>query len=78
MTVGEQTVAFKTLTSGKLIVSGSSKPEVYKGVTPAGTAILNDLVYYPATYTGGSSVSLSSYSSNSGGGGRPGGGGGWW
>lgn len=74
MTVGEQTVAFKTLTSGKLVVSGSSKPEVYKSVTPAGTAILNGLVYYPATYTGGSSVSLSTYSSNSGGGGRPGGG----
>ena len=48
-----------------------------KGVTASGTAIFNGMGYYPASYSGGSSVSLSTYSNNSGGpgGGGPGGGG---
>ena len=77
MTVGDETVAFKTVSSGTLIVSGASKPTLYKGVTASGTEIFNGFAYFPATYSGGSSVSLSSYTASGGGpgggGGRPGG-----
>ena len=75
LTVGSETFAFKTPSSNasKIIVSGASTPTLYKSVTASGTAIFNGMGYYPATYSGGSSVSLSSYS-----GGNSGGGGGWW
>ena len=76
LVVGDDVFAFKTPSSnaGTLVVSGASKPSLYKSVTPSGTAIFNNMAYYPASYSGGSSVSLSTYSAGSGGG--PGGGGG--
>ena len=59
--------------STPLVVSGASQPTVKSGVTVSdGTSIFNAMGYYPATVSGGSSVSLSTYSNNSGGGG------GWW
>ena len=77
MVVGNDAFAFKTPSSNAstLVLSGASKPTLYKGVTPAGTAVFNNTAYYPATYSGGTSVSLSTYSASSGGG--PGGGGRW-
>ena len=80
LTVGSDVFAFKTPSSGGsgLVVSGASTPTLKSGVTVSGTAIFNGMGYYPASASGGSSVSLSSYSGgNSGGpGGNPGGGGG--
>ena len=75
LTVGNAIFAFKTPSSNAstLVVSGASTPTLHKSVTPSGTAIFNGMGYYPATYSGGSSVTLSTYSGNSGGG--PGGGG---
>ncbi len=79
MTVSDATFAFKTpsTNASTLVVSGASQPTLMKGVTASGTAIFNGMGYYPASYSGGSSVSLSTYSNNSGGpgGGGPGGGG---
>lgn len=77
LTVGSDVFAFKTPSSGgsTLVVSGASTPKLKSGVTASGTEIFNGVGYYPATSSGGSSVSLSSYSGNSGGG--PGGGGRW-
>ena len=71
MKVGDNTFAFKTPSSNAstLVVSGASQPKLYKSVSPSGTAIFNGMAYYPASYSGGSEVTLSSYS----GGGRPGG-----
>lgn len=76
LVVGNETFAFKTPSSNAstLVVSGATQPTLYKSVTPSGTSIFNGIGYYPASYSGGTSVSLSSYSSGSGGG--PGGGGG--
>ena len=76
LTVGSDVFAFKTPSSGgsNLIVSGASTPTLKSGVTASGTEIFDGVGYYPATATGGSSVSLSSYT----GGGGPGGGGGRW
>ncbi|MBP5548809.1 MAG: carbohydrate-binding domain-containing protein [Bacteroidales bacterium] len=74
ITVGDVVHAFKTPSSGgtKLVVSGSSQPEVKSGVTVnSGTDILNGMVKKDAECTGGNTVSLSQYSSG-------GGGGGWW
>ena len=69
LTVGSDVFAFKTPTSGGsgMIVSGPSTPTLKKSVTGNGTAIFNSMGYYPASVSGGSEVSLSSYS---GGGGR--------
>ncbi len=81
MTVGDDVYAFKTPSSGgsTLVVSGSSQPTVKCGVTVSdGTSILNGNGYVNAIVSGGTSVSLSSYSASSGGGpggGGPGGGG---
>lgn len=77
LTVGSTTFAFKTPSSGGsgMVVSGASTPTLKSGVTASGTSIFDGVGYYPASATGGSSVSLSSYS---GGGGGPGGGGGRW
>ena len=84
LTVGSDVFAFKTPSSGGsgMVVSGASTPTLKSGVTASGTAIFNGMGYYPASVSGGSSVSLSSYSGgNSGGGpggnqgGGPGGGG---
>lgn len=76
LTVGSTVFAFKTPSSGgsQLVVSGASTPTLKSGVTASGTSIFDGVGYYPASATGGSSVSLSSYSAGSGGG--PGGGGG--
>lgn len=76
MTYGGQTIAFKTPASGgsKLVVSASSTPTVKSGVSVSGgTSILDGKAMLDATVSGGSSVSLSSYTG--GGGGGPGGGG---
>lgn len=77
LTVGSNIFAFKTPSSGgsTMVVSGASTPTLKSGVTASGTEIFDGVGYYPATATGGSSVSLSSYT---GGGGGPGGGGGRW
>ncbi len=74
LTVGNDVFAFKTPGSGgsNLIVSGASTPALKSGVTASGTEIFDGVGFYPAEATGGSSVSLSSYT---GGGGGPGGGG---
>lgn len=76
LTVGDNVFAFKTPGSGGsgLVVSGASTPTLKSGVTPSGTAIFNSMGYYPASVSGGSSVTLSTYSGGSGG--QPGGGGG--
>ena len=76
LTVGSDVFAFKTPSSGgsTMVVSGASTPTLKSGVTASGTEIFDGVGYYLATATGGSSVSLSSYT----GGGGPGGGGGRW
>ena len=69
LTVGSNVFAFKTPSSGgsTMVVSGASTPTLKSGVTASGTSIFGGVGYYPASASGGSSVSLSSYS---GGGGR--------
>ena len=57
--------------SQKLVVYTSSTPTLKSGVTVGGTEIFDGIGYYPATASGGSSVTLSSYSSSGGGGGGP-------
>ena len=72
MTVDNETFAFKTPSSGgtSLVVSGTSQPTIKSGVTvSSGTGIFDGVGYTDATVSGGSSVSLSSYT---GGGGGPG------
>ena len=74
MTIGSETIAFKTPSSGgnTLVVSGASQPSLMRGVTVNnGTSIFNGLAYTGASYSNGYSVSLSAYT----GGGGPGGGG---
>jgi len=80
LVVGSETFAFKTpnTNASTIVVSGASQPSLYKGVTASGTDIFKGIGYFPASYSGGSSVSLSAYSGSSGGGpggGGPGGGG---
>ena len=79
MTIGSETIAFKTPASGgnTLVVSGASQPSLKSGVSVSGgTEIFDGVAYTGATVTGGSSVNLSSYSGGNGGpGGGPGGGG---
>ena len=67
LTAGSTTFAFKTPSSGgsTMVVSGASTPTLKSGVTASGTSIFAGAGYYPATVSGGSSVSLSSYSSSS-------------
>ena len=69
LTVGSTTFAFKTPSSGgsTMVVSGASTPTLKSGITASGTSIFDGVGYYPATVSGGSSVSLSSYSGNSSG-----------
>ena len=76
MTVGNETIAFKTPSSGGsgLVVSGASKPTLKQGVTVSGgTSIFGGNGYTDATISNGTSVTLSTYSNNSGGPGGPGG-----
>ena len=75
MTVGSETFVFKTPSSGgnTLVVGGASQPTLKSGVTVSGgTSIFDGVAYTGATFTGGSNVTLSSYT---GGGGGPGPGG---
>ena len=53
--------------SQKLVVYTSSTPTLKSGVTAGGTEVFGGVGYYPATATGGTSVTLSSYSSSGGG-----------
>jgi len=58
------------------VVSGDNTPNLQSGVSVSGgTACFEELFYTDASYSGGSSVSLSSYTGGNGGGGGPGGGG---
>ena len=78
LTVGSTVYAFKTPSSGgtPLVVSGASTPTLSSGVTVSGgTSYFEGLLYQDASISGGSSVSLSSYTGGNGGGGGPGGGG---
>ena len=81
MTVGSETFVFKTPSSGgnTMVVSGASQPTLKSGVTVSGgTSIFDGVAYTGTTFTGGSSVTLSSYTGGGGGpGGGPGGPGGW-
>lgn len=76
LTVGPSSYIFSTPSSAgtPLMVSGSSTPSLFSGVTAnGGTSYCNGAIIV-GSYSGGSSVSLSSYSGESGGGGNPGGG----
>jgi hypothetical protein len=81
---GDETVAFKTPSSGgsTLVVSAASKPTLKSGVTVSGgTEFWNGYGNIGGTISGGSSVNLSEYTSSGGfgpGGGFPGGGGWRW
>lgn len=78
LTVGSNTYAFKTPASGGtgLVVSGSSTPTLTSEVsTSGGTSHFNGMLFSNASVSGGTSVSLSSYSGGNGGSG-PGGNGG--
>ena len=60
-----------------LVVSGESTPTLQSGVTySGGTSYFENWLFEDASFSGGTSVSLSSYTGGSGGGGGPGGGGG--
>ena len=89
MTVGSEVLAFRTPSSGgtTLVVSGASQPALKSGVTATdGTGWFEGILTTGATVSGGTDVTLSSYSSGGGfgpggfggggfgpGGGRPGG-----
>ena len=79
MTVGSETFAFQTPSSGgsTMVVSGASQPTLKSSVTvSSGTEIFDGAGYTDATVTGGSSVNISAYTGgNQGGGFGPGGGG---
>ena len=81
MTVGSDTFAFKTPSSGGsgIVVSGASQPTLKSGVSATdGTTIFGGMGIISPSISGGSTVSLSSYTSGGGfgpgGGGFPGGG----
>ena len=70
MRVGDKTYAFQTPSSGGsgLVVSGASTPELLSGVSVSGGESLFDgLGLLDPTVSGGSAVSLSTYSAGSGG-----------
>ena len=75
LTVGSTAYAFMTPSSGgtPLVVSSSSTPTLQSGVSVSnGTACFENMFYTDASFSGGNSVSLSSYSGGNGGGGGPG------
>ena len=75
VTVGEDTYVFKTPSSGgsKLVVSGASKPEVKSNVTVSGgDTIFGGYGITGGTVSGGSAVTLSTYTNSGGGPGNPG------
>lgn len=76
--VGNDVIAFRTPSSGgsPLVVSGASAPVLMTGVNATdGTAIMEGMIITDASVSGGSQVSLSSYTGGNGGGFGPGGGG---
>ena len=80
MTVGSETFAFQTPSSGgsTMVVSGASQPTLKSSVTvSSGTEIFDGAGYTDATVTGGSSVNISAYTGGNQGGGFGPGGGGW-
>ena len=75
LTIGNNTFSFKTPSSGGsgLVVSGASQPTLQSGISVSGgTSYFGGLGLVGGSISGGSSVSLSSYSGGNGG---PGGGG---
>lgn len=81
LTVGSNTYAFKTPSSGgtTMVVSGASTPSLKSGVTVSGgTTIFNGTLTLDGAVSGGSSVTLSSYTGGNGGGPGPGPGPGGW
>ena len=81
LTVGTSTFAFRTPSSGGsgLVVSGASQPALKSGVSVnGGTSYFGGIGIADGTVSGGSTVSLSSYTGGSGMGGAPGGGPGRW
>jgi hypothetical protein len=78
LSIGFAVYAFKTPSSGgtPLVVSCSSTPTLKSGVSAEGSNIFfQGMLYENASFSGGTEVSLSSYSGGNGGGGGPGGGG---
>lgn len=78
MTAGNDAFAFNTPSSGgtTLVVSGASQPTLKSGVTVSGgTSLFEGMLITDGSISGGSSVTLSSYTSGNGGGFGPGGGG---
>ena len=78
LTVGDNTFSFRTPTSGGsgLVVSGASTPTLQSGTSVSGgSSVFGGLGIAGGTSSGGTSVSLSSYTggNNMGGGGWPGG-----
>ena len=70
LTVGSEVYAFKTPSSGgsSMVFSAGSTPTLKSGITvSSGTSLFDGVTYTGATVSGGSSVSLSSYSGSSGG-----------
>lgn len=76
--IGSDVIAFKTPSNGgtPLVVSGASTPVLVTGVTATdGAAIMEGMIITDASVSGGSQVSLSSYTGGNGGGFGPSGGG---
>ena len=81
MSVGNSTFAFRTPSSGGsgLVVSAASQPTLLSGVSVSGgTFYFGGLAVVDGTVSGGTSVTLSSYTGGNGMGGNPGGGPGFW
>ena len=80
LTVGDEVYAFKTPASGgsPLVVSGSIQPTLASGVSVSGgTSYFNGTLTVNGTISGGTNVSLSSYTGGNGGGHGGGGGHNW-
>ena len=78
LSVGTDVIAFKTPSTGgtPLVVSGASTPTLNSGVTVSGgTSLFEGMVTTGGSVSGGSSVTLTSYTGGNGGGFGPGGGG---
>ena len=72
ITVGDNVYAFKTPSSGgtKLVVSGPVQPTLKSGVTASdGSSYFEGMLLEGPTVSGGSEVTLTSYTSGGGGGG---------
>ena len=79
MSYGNEVIAFKTPSSGgtTMVVSASSQPTLLSGVNvEGGTELFNGLLIMDGTVSGGTNVTINSYTGGDGpGGGGPGGGG---